>query len=96
MAVIGSGLLEDEVLELPMLSRSSTHCTVCATAACALAMACEGVFLRSSWTVANAACVVVTLPELMAVPNAFMSVASGVLADEMALSVDAVIRSSWL
>lgn len=87
MEVTGSSVVVEGVLASARLSRSSTHCTVWATAAVALAIACEGVVFRSLETVAKADCAFARLPELMALPNAVISVenweAVEVVADEL-------------
>jgi len=74
MDVVGSKGVVEELFELERVSRSSTHCTVCATALSALAMACEGVVFRSPCTVAKADWAVDRSPEPMAAPSAVMSV----------------------
>ena len=53
-AVVGSEEVEEELLEGERSSRSFTHCSTCAMAALAFVMACEGEFVISVWTVANA------------------------------------------
>ena len=87
MEVVGSMVVEDEeLLESERLSRSSTHCTVWATAAVALSIACEGVDFRSLCTVANADWAVERLPELRALPRAVMSVESCEVVEELLLA----------
>jgi len=53
-AVVESEEVEEELLEGERSSRSFTHCPTCAMAALAFVMACEGEFVISVWTVANA------------------------------------------
>ena len=74
MDVVGSVGVVELLLELESVSRSSTHCTVCATAPSAFVTACEGVVFKSLCTVAKADCAVERSPEPMALPNAVISV----------------------
>jgi hypothetical protein len=74
MEVVGSAGVVELLFELESVSRSSTHCTVCATALSAFVIACEGVAFKSLCTVAKADCAVDRSPEPMADPNAVISV----------------------
>ncbi len=74
--VAGSTGVVEVVFEFARLNRSSTHCTVCATALSAFAIACDGVVFNSLWTVAKADCAVERFPELIADPSAVMSLDS--------------------
>ena len=97
MEVTGSVVVFDEVelLESERLSRSSIHCTVWAAALSALATAWDGVVFRSLCTVANADWAEERSPELMALPNAAMSVDSCEVADELLLE-DVCAGFNWL
>lgn len=58
------------------LSKSSTHCTVCATALSAFVTAWDGLLFKSPCTVENADWAVLRLPLLRALPNDARSVES--------------------
>ena len=83
--VVGSEEVEEELLASERSSRSFTHCCTWAMAALAFAMACEGELFISAWTVANADCAAERLPELIAAPNAVISVESCALEEELPL-----------
>jgi hypothetical protein len=56
ICVVGSTVVVSALLDVDVdsVSRSSTHCTVCAAAFSALVTAAEGALFRSLCTVANA------------------------------------------
>ncbi len=64
------------LLGVDSVSRSSTHCTVCAAAFSALVIAADGELFRSLCTVANACCAVVRSPPESALPSVARSVAN--------------------
>jgi hypothetical protein len=80
ICVVGSTVVVSAVLDVDSVSRSSTHCTVCAAAFSALVTAADGALFRSLCTVANACCAVVRSPPLSALPSVARSVASCELA----------------
>ncbi len=86
MEAAGSAGVEfEELFPLEMLSRSSTHCTVWATAVSALVTAWEGEDFMSFCTVAKADWAVERLPEPRALPRAAMSVESCEAPEELLL-----------